>query len=159
MNNKELIEKFYTAFSKGNSEGMVECYHKDIEFQDPAFGTLKGERAAKMWEMLLSNKKAGVKIAFGNTEASAEEGKAKWVAEYVYGAKKRKVINHVNADFKFKDGKIIEHIDNFNLWKWTRQAMRSIGYMLGWTAFMKSKIQKATNDKLDAFSQRVKTSS
>ncbi|WP_373852613.1 hypothetical protein [Tenacibaculum maritimum] len=36
---------------------MTDCYHKDITFQDPVFGKLKGQRAIKMWEMLLSPEK------------------------------------------------------------------------------------------------------
>ncbi len=151
MNNNELIKKFYTAFSDGNWKGMVECYHENIVFQDPVFGILKGERACKMWEMLLSQKKEDTKINFDIIQASADNGKANWVAEYVYGEKNRKVINKVSAEFKFKEGKIIEHLDTFDLWKWTRQAIGTVGYLVGWTPFMKRKIQKPTNKYLDKF--------
>ena len=74
-----------------------------------------------MWEMLLSNKKTDTKISFDIRRVSDERGKVNWVAEYVYGEKKREVTNKVSGEFKFKDDKIIEHIDSFNLWKWTRQ--------------------------------------
>jgi len=151
MDNKELIEKFYRSFANGDAKGMKECYHKDILFQDAAFGTLKGERASKMWEMLLSQKTANLKVNFDNIEATGQSGKAKWVAEYLYGAKKRKVVNRVSANFKFKDGKIIEHIDTFDLYKWTKQALGAPGHLLGWTTFMKKKIQASTNRKLDGF--------
>jgi len=151
MTNTELIEKFYTSFKEGNVKGMTACYHENVIFQDAAFGTLKGERAFKMWEMLLSGKTESVKISFNKIEATIESGRANWIAEYHYGKKKRKVINNVEANFKFKDGKIIEHKDTFNLWKWTRQAMGPIGLLLGWTPFMKNKIQLTTNKKLDDF--------
>ncbi len=149
MNNSELIETFYTSFSNADFKGMVECYHEDIVFEDPAFGKLKGERAAKMWEMLLSQKKSDIKISFNSIEATTENGKANWVAEYYYG--KRKVVNNISANFKFKDGKIIEHIDTFDLWKWTKQAMGTTGYLMGWSSFMKNKIQKTVNKRLDKF--------
>lgn len=151
MNNEELIEKFYTSFSKADAKGMTECYHENIVFQDDAFGTLKGERACKMWEMLLSGGPGKSKISFNNVEATNESGSANWRAEYHYGEKQRKVINNIHANFKFKDGKIIEHIDTFNLWKWTKQALGPAGYLLGWTSFMRKKIQKTTNDKLNDF--------
>ncbi|WP_339923671.1 nuclear transport factor 2 family protein [uncultured Cyclobacterium sp.] len=151
MDNNDLLKKFYTSFSKGDSKGMVECYHKDIVFKDPVFGKLKGDRAFKMWEMLLSNKKADTKISFDIRRVSDERGKVNWVAEYAYGVKKRKVINKVSGEFKFKDDKIIEHIDSFNLWKWTKQAMGIVGYLIGWTPFMKSKIQNTTNKKLNKY--------
>jgi len=147
----ELITQFYTAFANGDSVKMAECYHEDIVFQDPAFGRLEGTKAGKMWEMLLSNKKANLSIHFEGIEASEEQGKANWIANYQFGPKKRKVTNSVTATFTFKEGKIIEHIDSFNLWKWTQQAMGLPGYMLGWSSFMKNKIQRTTNMRLDAF--------
>ena len=149
--NKELITKFYTSFSEGDSEGMVACYHKDIVFEDAAFGKLEGDRAVKMWEMLLYKKKGETNVKFSNIEASDKTGKASWVAEYVYGDTQRKVVNKVSAAFKFEDGKIIEHIDTFDLWLWTKQAMGTVGYLMGWSSFMKNKIQKTTGEKLDAF--------
>lgn len=148
MINKEIIEQFYTAFSEGNANKMTACYHKDIIFQDPVFGVLEGDMAIQMWMMLLSQKKNDTKVSFSNIEASSINGKAQWTAEYYYGDKKRKVINKVSANFKFKDGKIIEHTDDFDLWKWTRQAMGLVGTLLGWTPFMKNKIQKTTNQRL-----------
>ncbi|MBU2951349.1 nuclear transport factor 2 family protein [Tamlana agarivorans] len=151
MTNRELIEKFYTSFADGNAKGMASCYHDDVIFRDEVFGTLQGNRACKMWEMLLSGKAEPAKISFNNIEATLENGSANWKAEYFYGAKKRKVINNIKVNFKFKEGKIIEHIDSFNLWKWTQQALGPVGYLMGWTPFMKNKIQKTTNQKLDHF--------
>ncbi len=130
---------------------MLECYHKDIVFKDAVFGKLEGDRAFKMWEMLLSQKKQDTIINFSNIETTAESGKANWVAEYLYGDKKRKVVNKVSADFKFKDGKIIQHFETFDLWSWTKQAMGLPGYLLGWTSFMRNKIQQTTNNRLDIF--------
>lgn len=151
MTNKEIIEQFYTSFSQGDAKDMIECYHQDITFTDPVFGCLKGDRAVNMWKMLLSNKKTAASIQFSNIETNSDQGSANWIATYAYGPKKRNVINKVTAHFKFKDGKIIEHTDNFDLWEWTKQAMGVPGYLLGWTAFMKNKIQKTTNSNLKAF--------
>lgn len=151
MENTELIKKFYTAFSKGNSKEMTECYHKDVVFKDPVFGEISGERANKMWEMLMSQKNESTTVSFDNINSSEDIGSANWVAKYVYGDKQRKVTNEVSAQFKFKDGKIIEHVDTFDLWKWTKQALGAPGYLLGWTPFMKNKIQKTINGKLDEY--------
>ena len=151
MKQSDLISKFYTSFSEGNVEGMLSCYHKDIEFTDPAFGLLKGDRACNMWKMLLSQKKTKVKVDFFDVETENNYGSAKWTASYLYGNQQRKVVNKVKADFVFKDGLIISHNDVFDLWIWTQQALGFIGYLLGWSGFMKSKIQKQTNVKLDKF--------
>jgi len=151
MSNQKLITKFYTAFANRDSEGMIACYHEDIMFQDPAFGKLEGERVKAMWEMLLSRPGAGATITFNKVEANEETGSADWRAQYKFGDKQRNVINEVSASFKFKDGLIIEHIDTFDVWKWSRQAMGPVGTFLGWTGFMKKKIQQTTNSQLDSY--------
>lgn len=151
MNNEEIIKQFYKAFSIGDATGMTACYHKEVVFQDPAFGRLEGERAHKMWEMLLSEKTAGTSVTFDNITATSDHGSADWVAKYSFGEKQRSVTNRVSARFKFKDGKIIEHIDTFDLWKWSQQAMGPIGYLLGWSSFMRNKIQNTTNSRLDSY--------
>lgn len=151
MNYNELIPQFYDAFENGHADIMASCYHDNIVFTDPAFGTLKGKRASNMWKMLLSQKNTNTKISYTNVLIDGNKGSVNWTAEYNYGPKKRKVINKITANFKFKDGKIIEHIDDFNLWSWCKQALGPIGLFLGWSSFMKNKIQKMTNSKLDAF--------
>tara|TARA_B110000211_G_C14072377_1_gene550508 strand:+ start:2381 stop:2854 length:474 start_codon:yes stop_codon:yes gene_type:complete len=151
MNHSEIIEQFYTSFSNGNAEEMIACYHKDIVFRDPVFGTLQGEEAVKMWEMLLSKRTDSTKISFSNVKTSNDTGTANWRAEYIYGEKKRKIINIISAHFKFKDGKIIEHVDSFDLWKWSGQALGPIGVLLGWTPFIKNKIQKTVKRRLSKF--------
>ncbi len=149
MPHQELIEKFYTAFSKGDSQSMLECYHKDIVFEDPAFGKLVGDRARSMWKMLLSQKNAQLNISFSISEVSDTIVIAQWQARYSFG--KRKIYNQVRAQFKFKDGKIIEHLDAFNFWSWTKQALGWSGYLLGWTSFLRKKVQAKTKLKLDRF--------
>ena len=152
MENKDLITKFYTAFSGGDVKTMTECYHEEVTFQDPAFGKLIGERAKNMWKMLLSQKTDDTgSITFKNIVATNSSGSAEWRAEYLFGEKNRQVVNHVTASFKFKDGKIIEHTDDFNMWKWSKQALGLPGFLLGWTPAMKKKIQENVNAKLDEF--------
>jgi ketosteroid isomerase-like protein len=150
MNNKELIEKFYTSFANGNAQEMVSCYHDEIQFEDPAFGKLSGNDAKAMWQMLLS-RNTGIKINFSNVEANEKKGSANWVAEYTFAQTGRKVINKISAQFEFADGKIIKHIDYFDIWKWTQQALGWKGYLLGWTPFMQNKIKNMTNSLLETY--------
>lgn len=154
MNNIDIITKFYSAFTEGNSEAMIECYHDDIIFEDPAFGRLEGKRAKAMWQMLLSQKTSEVNVTYNNIESENSTGQASWVARYNYGLQKRKVTNKVSANFKFKDGKIIHHKDSFDLWAWSRQALGAAGYLLGWTPFMRKKIQKTTGARLDKYMRK-----
>jgi ketosteroid isomerase-like protein len=140
MDNKQLIEKFYQSFAAKDAEGMVSCYADDIQFEDPAFGPLKGNDAKKMWRMLLKN--PDIKVTFGNVKADDKTGSVDWVAVYTFSRTGRKVTNRVSATFEFRDGKISKHTDHFNIWKWAGQAMGLKGYLLGWTPLMRNGIQK-----------------
>lgn len=151
MSNEALIKRFYKSFSDGNADGMTACYHDDIVFKDPAFGTLESDKAKAMWQMLMSRSDSAPEIQFSNVSADEKYGKANWIAKYNYGPKKRKVVNNVTALFEFKDGKIIKHTDEFDLWKWSQQALGISGYLLGWSSFMKNQIQKKTNGLLRKF--------
>jgi len=151
MNNEALIKKFYDAFVAGNSKEMVACYHDDVTFTDPAFGTIQGDKAKAMWHMLIERGKGANKVTYSNVTATEEKGSSQWIAKYPYGDKKRPVVNHVEASFTFKDGKIYTHQDDFNLYKWSKQALGVPGFLLGWTGFMRGKIQQQTNALLTKY--------
>jgi len=147
---KELITKFYTAFSALDSAIMVSCYHDDVVFTDPAFGTLKGERAKAMWVMLCKSAQ-DLKIEFSEVEANETSGSAHWDASYTFRKTGRPVLNKIDATFEFKDGKIIKHTDTFNLHTWAKQAIGFQGLLLGGTSFFKNKLHQQTNRLLDKF--------
>lgn len=149
--NSALIYKFYQSFAQGNAEEMIKCYHDDITFKDPAFGRLEGDRAKQMWSMLLSRANGDLYIKYSNVVANDDRGAAKWIATYPYGPNKRRVVNHINAKFEFKDGKIINHVDDFSMWKWSKQALGISGLILGWTPYLQNKVQATTNSLLDNF--------
>jgi hypothetical protein len=153
MTNAELITTFYESFAKGDAKGMVACYHDTIQFQDPAFGVLKNEDAKSMWRMLIERSKGNLKISFRDVHTNENKGSANWRAEYIFSATGRKVINVISAEFEFKDCKIIKHTDNFDIYKWTKQALGLKGYLLGWTFFMQHKIQQQSNSLLKKYSE------
>jgi ketosteroid isomerase-like protein len=119
--NEQLIHKFYTAFRNLDSQSMIECYHPEITFQDPAFGILKGRDAGDMWEMLISGSKKSsqpLQIVYSNVQANETTGSAEWVATYRFSGTGREVVNRIRATFVFKDDLIIQHHDVFDFWKW-----------------------------------------
>lgn len=140
--NQQLIHKFYTAFQNGDLISMKQCYHPEIQFIDPAFGLLKGDQVGMMWKMLLERAKGNLKIDYTDIHADGIEGTAKWVAQYIFSQTNRNVVNHISAKFQFKDGLIYKHTDNFNVWKWSQQALGWKGFLLGWTGFFQNKIQE-----------------
>jgi limonene-1,2-epoxide hydrolase len=152
---QNIIEKFYEAFCELDAERMVEYYHDEVTFEDPAFGVLKGEDAKNMWRMLCESQQGkNFEVMTSAIEASEKTGKATWEAYYTFGKQQRKVHNIIMAHFEFKEGKIINHIDRFNLYKWSKQAMGTTGFLVGWTAFFRRKLQKKTRLRLSEFSKR-----
>jgi ketosteroid isomerase-like protein len=156
MQNRDLVIQFYTAFARHDYKGMAACYHTDIEFTDPAFGTLKGEQAKAMWKMLLERSNGKLKIAFSNVEANEQTGSAHWEAFYEFSKTGRAVHNRIDAAFEFKDGKIIRHVDSFNLWHWSRQALGVSGWLLGYTSYFRKKLQHQTNQTLKEYMNKTK---
>ncbi|WP_179335113.1 nuclear transport factor 2 family protein [Winogradskyella costae] len=149
---KNIVEKFYTALSNCDGPTMISCYHDDITFEDPAFGTLKGERAKAMWLMLCESQKGkGFNVEFSEIKANAKTGSAHWEAIYNFSKTGRKVHNKIDASFEFKDGLIIKHTDEFNLRRWAKQAMGVKGIFFGGMQFFKNKLQSQTNSMLDKF--------
>lgn len=153
--NKETIEKFYTAFKNRDSETMIKLYHDDIEFQDPAFGILKGQRAKNMWKMLVERGK-DLQINFNNIKVDENSGTANWDAIYSFSLTGNKVHNKIKAHFIFKDGLIYKHRDDFNLWEWSKQAFGFTGLVLGYTPFFKSKLNSEANKGLDEYISKQK---
>lgn len=152
MSYTTIIQDFYTAFQNLDAEKMIAQYHDEIEFSDPAFGALKGDRAKGMWKMLLSRQKEkGFKVIFKDIRSDNTSGSAHWEAFYSFGPKKRKVHNIIKASFEFRDGKIIKHTDDFNTHAWAKQAMGFKGFLIGHTAFFKKKLQQQTNGLLDQY--------
>lgn len=151
MTNQELIHHFYNSFAKGDYQSMINCYHTNIEFEDPAFGKLKGNDAKAMWKMLIIRSKGDIDITHSNVIANEKTGSANWLAKYTFGQTGRKVTNNVSAQFEFADGKIIKHTDTFDMWIWSKQALGAVGLLFGRTTFMKNKIQKTTNKLLADF--------
>lgn len=153
--NEQLIFKFYTAFAKADTKTMCECYHTNIQFQDPAFGILKDNDVCKMWNMLIDKSKGNIKIEFLDVKADDYSGTAKWIATYNFSKTNRKVVNVIYAQFQFKDNLIIRHTDNFDLWKWSKQALGFKGLLLGWTGFMQKQIQKQALFSLKNYKQKA----
>ncbi|EJL65183.1 nuclear transport factor 2 family protein [Flavobacterium sp. CF136] len=151
--NENLIVKFYTAFANVDAKTMSECYHPKVHFVDPVFGLLKEEHVSKMWEMLLLKSKGDIKIEFSNVKADEFSGSARWIATYNFSKTNRKVVNKISAEFLFQDGLIIKHTDNFDVWKWSKQAFGFTGYLLGWTGFFQNKIKEQALLSLKKFQQ------
>ncbi|QBF25363.1 nuclear transport factor 2 family protein [Pseudomonas tructae] len=148
--NTALISCFYQAFQRLDAEAMVACYSDDIVFSDPAFGTLRGKDAGDMWRMLTTRAK-DFSLTFDQVRADEQSGSAHWVATYLFSQTGRTVVNDIQARFVLRDGKICEHHDSFDLWRWSRQALGATGLLLGWSPLLQGKVRAQAQKGLRAF--------
>jgi len=151
--NTELIERFYTAFQQRDAETMAACYADNVVFSDPAFGELHGEEARDMWRMLVARAQ-DFSLTFDGVEADDRTGRARWVARYLFSQTGRPVVNRIEARFVFRDGRIAEHRDSFDLWLWTRQALGVKGTLLGWSPFVQRAVRAQARKGLDLYRRR-----
>lgn len=149
-----VIEKFYQAFQKLDAEKMAVCYHENVTFSDPAFGTLHGEEAVNMWRMLChSQKDKNFDLSYSNIVMDDERASADWEAKYLFSKTGRTIHNKIHAEFTLRNGKIYTHTDQFNLHKWATMALGSKGWLMGWTPLFRKSLQQKTRQMLRKFSE------
>ena len=153
--NQELIHRFYTCFQNKDYKGMQECYANNASFSDSVFKDLNGRQTKAMWEMLIKNGK-DLTLEFSGIEANETTGSAHWEASYTFSKTGNKVVNKIDAQFKFEKGKIVKHTDYFNFYVWAKQALGTTGLLLGWTPFIKNNVQAIAMNNLNNFMNNSK---
>jgi len=148
--NESLIERFYGAFSERNGAEMAACYAPDVSFSDPVFPDLQGAEAGAMWRMLTGQAK-DLRVELLDHEADGDRGSASWRAHYTFTRTGRPVVNDVRASLRFADGLIVEHRDEFDFYRWARQALGTTGLLLGWTPIVRSGVRRQARASLDEF--------
>lgn len=147
--NRELIERFYAAFGECNGAAMTACYAPDAHFHDPAFGDLHGADVGAMWRML-TNRATDLKIELHEHEADETSGSAHWIARYTFSTG-RPVVNDIQAKFRFADGLIADHVDDFDFRAWAKQALGPSGHMVALLPPLRRKARAKALDQLEAF--------
>lgn len=147
--NVELLTRYFAAFQRSDGNTMTSCYHPKATFNDPAF-SLRGDEIGAMWRMLCS-RSTDLRVEFSGVHADAMNGSADWNAWYTFSTTKRAVHNIVHSQFRFADGLIIEQVDDFDFWRWSRQALGPIGAILGWSPLLRNKVRATARDSLDRF--------
>jgi ketosteroid isomerase-like protein len=156
--NKATIERLYAAFAEGNGSAMTACYAPDAHFRDPAFGDLEGGDIGVMWRMLTGRAK-DLKIELREHEAGDQTGSAHWIARYTFSTG-RPVVNDVQASFRFaEDGKIVDHVDDFDFRKWAKQALGPSGHLVALLPPLRAKARAKALDQLESYKREETGSS
>jgi len=149
-NNEELVQTFYNAFARLDYATMQSCYSQDPVFNDPVFGILEGDEVRAMWEMLCRNAR-NFSLTCENIIVDGEYCTCNWTATYLFSKTGRRVMNKVKAHMRIENEKITEHTDEFDIYKWSRQALGVTGLLLGWSGYLKNKIRSDAKTKLYSF--------
>ncbi|MBK8699690.1 MAG: nuclear transport factor 2 family protein [Saprospiraceae bacterium] len=150
METKNAITAFYNAFARKDFKTMQALYADDARFEDPVFRQLDAKEVRAMWEMLILRGK-DLSIEFVDVLEAGEKGSAVWKATYSFSGTGRRVVNLIHARFIIRNGKIVEHTDQFGFYQWSRQAVGLVGLLLGWTSFFHRKVATKAKRSLVQF--------
>ena len=145
-----LIETFYAAFDEHDGDRMAACYAPGAHFSDPVFTDLNGDEPGAMWRMLTA-RADDLRVDLLEHDADGDRGSAHWKAHYTFTQTGRPVVNDVRATFRFADGLIVDHVDEFGFHRWARQALGPTGLLLGWTPVVRSATRRKARAGLDEF--------
>jgi ketosteroid isomerase-like protein len=151
--NAELIARLYAALARRDAAAMGSCYADDARFDDPVFRQLDADGVRAMWHMLCE-RATDLSIEASGIEADATHGKARWIATYTFSRTGRRVRNVIDAEYAFRDGRIVRHTDRFSLWRWAGMALGLKGALLGWAPPVREAIRREALRGLEKFRQR-----
>jgi ketosteroid isomerase-like protein len=151
--NRALIERFYDAFDRRDGQTMSACYAPDARFSDPAFGELHGDEIGDMWRML-TGRAEDLSVELRAHDADEDGGSANWIATYTFGQSGRPVVNDIQARFRFRDGLIAEHDDDFDFRHWARQALGLQGIAVALLPPLRAKARQRARGQLEDFRAR-----
>jgi len=137
---------------------MTACYASGAHFRDPAFGDLHGEDIGAMWRML-TNRATDLEIELYEHEADETSGSAHWIARYSFGATGRHVVNDIQAEFRFADGLIADHVDDFDFRGWAKQALGPSGHLIALLPPLRGKVRAKALGQLEEFKREETGSS
>ena len=151
--NLQRLRAFYEAFNRRDAAAMAELYAADASFSDPAFPGLTGAEVPAMWASLCSSA-TDLRVELMAATADETSGTAHWEAWYAFGPGKRPVHNVIHGTFTFRDGKVVAHTDGFDFWVWSRQALGAPGWLLGWSGFLRGKVQAQARQRLRGWMEK-----
>ena len=152
--NRATIERLYAAMDRHDGEAMAACYARNAKFRDPVFVDLVGDEPGDMWRMLTS-RSTDLQVELVEHDADEREGTARWMAHYTFAQTGRPVVNDVRSMFVFDEtGLIRVQLDEFDFWRWARQALGRKGQLLGWTPVLQHTVRDRARAGLEAFRDR-----
>ncbi len=144
--NRSTLTRFYSALAHLDPDAMACCYAPDVHFQDEVFSLDGRDQVMAMWRMLCTSAqargRADWKLNYRVISVNAETGRMHWSAHYRFGKIQRPVHNRIRSTFHFNEaGQITRHHDQFDFWRWSRQALGLPGLLLGWSPLLRQQVR------------------
>jgi ketosteroid isomerase-like protein len=153
MSATDVANRFYAAFAAHDGATMAACYAPDATFADPVFPGLDARRAGAMWRMLCERGGANLVVTHRIVSTEGDRVIVRWDADYPFkgggSGPGRPVHNEITATIDVRDGYIARHVDEFDFWRWSRQALGLPGVVLGWSGYLRAKVQATAGEQLD----------
>lgn len=154
-----LVQRFYDAFARRDGDGMAACYAPEARFADPAFGELRDGDPGRMWQMLCIQGQ-DLRVVLDRVQQLPSSPQtavieAQWTATYTFSLTRRRVVNVVVSRIEVDRGRglIVSQDDQFDFWRWSRQALGIPGALLGWSRLLQDQVRKQALKGLRKFTQ------
>jgi hypothetical protein len=144
--NAQLIERLYSALQRHDAAAMAACYcDGKLLFHDIAFHIENDKpRLYGMWRMICEGE-SGLEVDIKHVEADDRTGEAHIIDTYWFGKDTKRdkpghrVVNDITSCFRFREGRIAEHIDYCDPKAWASQAIPGpLGWLAGRVRVMRS---------------------
>jgi hypothetical protein len=99
---------------------------------------------------MLTERATDLQIELHEPEAAEDSGSAHWIARYTFSTG-RPVVNDIQATFRFADGLIADHIDDFDFRNWAKQALGPTGNLVAVLPPLRKKARAQARGQLDEF--------
>lgn len=140
MSGLVLATRFYQAFRDLDHETMAGCYADDARFTDPVFDLI-GPEIGRMWRALCSGS-TDLDIEFDVIDAGDQGALVDWEARYTFPPTGRPVHNRIQSRMTVENGLISRQLDQFDFYRWNRQAFGITGALLGWAPPFKTRVRR-----------------
>lgn len=117
--NTRLIEHLYASLRDRQPDDTKNLYAQKSYFRDIAFDLRGRDSIVEMWRFVCDR---DINVTFREIRADNATGSGHWVICYAMSGSGRLVRNSIRSRFTFRDGMIIEHVDDCDPVAWADQA-------------------------------------
>lgn len=155
---QSTLTRFYAAFERLDADAMQACYAPDARFDDEAFSLRGPAEIGAMWRMLTDSARALPAGEWRLDVGPLGPDRAHWEAHYRFSATGRRVHNVIDAAFTFNgEGLIQTHRDRFDFWRWSRQALGPVGWLMGWSPWLQCQVRQRAAQSLARYRAKSAT--